>query len=438
MAWKTHQDSKFLFFILFMLLVLGGVEASAQISPVAQRTNVNPNIASSIKMENLPFQKSIDAATFVNQQIPNFTLEAGFGLDNIIDKSLSTFSIIAPEGSYYINIELEGIKDNRKFTIWSEDRRLMATPKIINAGQNQSFKFFANVRHLAIAQAEQDNNNAPKVGIRGDELISRNWDNRLSIDLAGEGVKLAKISIEQTNAPKILLAGDSTVTDQPSGDYASWGQILPAFISNHPIANHARGGETIKSFIFSLRWDKLTSNIRVGDIVLVQFGHNDSKSQWPRTYLAHDGAYPEYLRALVADVRQRGGRPVLISPVARRRFDSIGKIINTHKGYDEAVKNVAMQLGVPFIDLTKETTLFYESLGPDKSKLAFGNNGNDATHHNYYGAYVIAGMVAKSLKAHFPNIELDRSLAMEQGFPDFEATKLDEKLWPKIIDNLSK
>jgi len=130
--------------------------------------------------------------------------------------------------------------------------------------------------------------------------------------------------------------------------------------------------------------------------VLIQFGHNDEKKQWPRTYAAADGAYPAWLAAFVTDIRQRGGQPVLVTPVARRAFKD-GKIENTHAGYDAAVRATAKQLNVPLIDLTEKTTRMYEALGPDVSPLAFGNKGADKTHHNGYGAYTIACYVAKEL-----------------------------------------
>ncbi len=88
---------------------------------------------------------------------------------------------------------------------------------------------------------------------------------------------------------------------------------------------------------------------------------------------------------------------VLVAPVARRFFNEAGKINNTLAGYDSAVRQVANDLKIPFVDLTGLTTTFYETLGPDKSALAFGAKGTDKTHHNAYGAFFIANMVAQVL-----------------------------------------
>jgi lysophospholipase L1-like esterase len=206
-----------------------------------------------------------------------------------------------------------------------------------------------------------------------------------------------RIEVEPVRARRVLIAGDSTVTDQGGGDYASWGQMLPRFLHNDvAVANHARSGETMKSFVTSLRWDKLLGDLRAGDVVLLQFGHNDQKSQWPRTYADAARAYPAWLRALAADVQARGASVVLISPVSRRSFRD-GRIENTLAGYDAAVRQVAAELKVPFIDLTERTRVLYQALGPDASALAFANGGKDKTHHNAYGAWQIANYVAQAI-----------------------------------------
>src|SRR5690606_28031688 len=122
---------------------------------------------------------------------------------------------------------------------------------------------------------------------------------------------------------------------------------LPRFLSHDvSVANHARSGETMKSFVTSLRWDKLLGQVREGDIVLIQFAHNDQKKQWPRTYVSAEAGYPAWLKAFVADAQTRGAKVVLITPVARRFFKD-GKIENTHGQYDQAVRNVAAELKLP-------------------------------------------------------------------------------------------
>ena len=193
--------------------------------------------------------------------------------------------------------------------------------------------------------------------------------------------------------------------------------MLPRFLNGVSVANHARSGETMKSFVTSFRWDRLlqdrtstsTSGLPSGRCGAdPKFGHNDEKKQWLRTYAASDGAYPAYLAAFVADVRQRGAQPVLVTPVARRTFGKDGKIVNSHAGYDAAVSDVAARLHVPVIDLTQETQTFYETLGPDVASAAFANGGKEKTHHNAYGAYEIACFVAHDLSG-FGELKLKTS-----------------------------
>lgn len=336
-----------------------------------------------------------------------------------INVSAQAQSRPAAPGDYEVTVAVRGTGE--AVAVWSEDRRLMAAPVTLKAGETRTVKVIVNVRNAELAKAEQDATPVPKVGLRGSEPTDFTWDDQLTIRVTGG--ELAGVEMQPVQARRILLAGDSTVADQNGKDYASWGQMLPRFLDPKlSIANHARSGETMKSFVTSLRWDKLLSELRPDDVVLIQFGHNDEKKQWPRTYAAVDfkqkggGAYPAWLAAFVADVRQRGGQPVLVTPVARRSFKN-GRIENTHTGYDAAVRETAKTLNVPLIDLTEKTTRMYEALGPDLSPLAFGNKGEDKTHHNAYGAYVIACYVAHDLTV-LPGLNVGAAADLPACSPD--------------------
>lgn len=320
---------------------------------------------------------------------------AGYGFTSQLNGNEQAFSVRVPDGDYRVRIELDSGNRPSRTSLWSEDRRLMLPPVVLKRSEKRTVEFIANMRTPFLDGKSEQDVNAPKVGLRGDENISRNWDNRLTISASGpEIAQVRSITIEAVQPRRVFLAGDSTVSDQGGADYASWGQMLPRFLSNDvSVANHARSGETMKSFVTSLRWDKLLSQVREGDIVLIQFAHNDQKKQWPRTYVSAEAGYPAWLKAFAADAQTRGAQVVLISPVARRFFKD-GKIENTHGQYDQAVRAVAADLNLPLVDLTQQTTTFYEALGPDISPLAFGQNGADKTHHNAYGAWVIANYVA--------------------------------------------
>lgn len=340
----------------------------------------------------------------------------GYGMTSLPGGNEQAFSVKAAPGDYEVTVTLGGAKASRT-AIWAEDRRLMTAPVVLRAGETRTLTFVVNVRDALLVTSEQDSTTPPHVGLRGDDAEGRTWDDKLTLSFSGSAPAVQTVAIRPVTARRILIAGDSTVTDQAGGDYASWGQMLPRFVDPAvSVANHARSGETMKSFLTSLRWDKLMSETRPGDVVIIQFGHNDEKKQWPRTYAAADGAYPAFLSALVADIRQHGALPVLATPVARRSFKD-GRIENTHAGYDAAVRDVAAKLGVPVIDLTAKTAVLYEALGPDISALAFANDGKDKTHHNAYGAYMIACFVAHDLSA-LPGLNI-------RGAPDLPVCAAD-------------
>ncbi len=328
----------------------------------------------------------------------------GSGFVSIPDGNERAFSVKVTPGDYRVTVTLGGGAASRT-SVWAEDRRLVADPVVLAAGQTRTLSLIVNVRDTALVAQETDAVTPPHVFLRGDDAIGRDWDGALTISVSGAAPALAGLTVAPVQARRVLIAGDSTVADQAGADFASWGQMLPRFLDGVSVANHARSGETLKSFLTSLRWDRLLQDVRPGDVVLIQFGHNDEKTQWPRTYAAADGAYPAYLAAFVADVRQRGAQPVLVTPVARRTFGKDGRIENSHAGYDAAVREVAGRLNVPLIDLTRETTVFYEALGVDRASAAFANGGKEKTHHNAYGAYNIACFVARDL-SRMPELKL--------------------------------
>lgn len=332
---------------------------------------------------------------FETKIAPKYSDELGYGEDSFLNGNEQAFSVKLPEGDYKIEIKIKALEDT-KATIWSEERRLMLPVLNLKKGKNYNYSILANTRNTNV---KINNNNKlinSEVNLRGDDNKSRIWDDKLTISLSGENVKFQNIKFTPINQRRILLAGDSTVTDQPSSDFASWGQMLPAFFGTEVIINHARSGEAMRSFIASKRWAKLLEQTRKDDIVVIQFGHNDEKAQWPDSYADPEIVYPNLLKQLSDEVKGKGAFPVLVTPVARRNFTN-GKINNTHKGYDDAVRRIAKQENIPLIDLTLKTTEMYEALGPQISPQAFGNKGKDGTHHNAYGAYNIACYVASSL-----------------------------------------
>jgi lysophospholipase L1-like esterase len=243
------------------------------------------------------------------------------------------------------------------------------------------------------------------VRLKERERDSLTWDDKLTLEFIGEQAAVASLSIAAVNVPTLYLAGDSTVTDQAAADAASWGQVLPRFFTDSiAIANHAESGETLKSFLTSLRLDKVLEKLQRGDWLLIQFGHNDQKAQWPQTYAEAATTYRAYLRAYVAEARRRGATPILVTSPERGKLDSSGSVVTSHGDYPDAVRAVAREESVALIDLNAASKVFYETLGEQRIALAFTDEGRDRTHHSNYGAYELARAVVTGIRATEPRL----------------------------------
>lgn len=218
--------------------------------------------------------------------------------------------------------------------------------------------------------------------------------------------------------PALHLVGDSTMADKPDPPEQhperGWGQMLRAFLREPArLVNHAANGRSTKRFVDEGRWAHLLTQLEAGDVVLIQFGHNDQKADDPRRYAAADTDFKTYLRGFVADARGRGATAVLATPVSRRKFDAAGRIENTLGRYPAALREVAAELGVPLVDLNALTARHLEALGPEASKAEFmwiepgrwsgvPQGRRDDTHYVERGARAVAALAVQALRAQVP------------------------------------
>ncbi|HZG13940.1 MAG TPA: rhamnogalacturonan acetylesterase [Candidatus Bathyarchaeia archaeon] len=244
-----------------------------------------------------------------------------------------------------------------------------------------------------------------------ESFVIRVDDRPFSVAFVGPAPHVAVMNIEMIeHAPTIFLAGDSTVTDQVSGQYpcTGWGQVLPLFFHDGiAVANHARSGRSSKSFIAEGRLEYIWRQIRPGDYVLIQFGHNDQKTDERGT--DPFTTYRDYLKVYLDGAKKAGAAPVLITPVHRRHFNDDGQLIDTHGPYLEAMKQVAEEEQVPLIDLAAQSKRLIEQLGDEASKRLFmrldpgefanfPNGLQDDTHFQERGAIKIAELVAEEIR----------------------------------------
>ncbi|TDE89165.1 rhamnogalacturonan acetylesterase [Occultella glacieicola] len=205
---------------------------------------------------------------------------------------------------------------------------------------------------------------------------------------------------------RILLAGDSTVAACPPHEapMSGWGAHLATFTPGVVVHNFAKGGATTASLRADGLWDALLWEAAAGDVVLLQFGHNDQKQP---EVLGASAGYTANLTRMLTEVREAGAAPVLCTSVQRRRFAG-GAVAATHGDYPDAVRDLAAAQRVPLIDLTAATTELYESLGEQGSMSLFtrfgpGEHPNypdgiaDDTHFNVTGATAVARIVADAL-----------------------------------------
>ncbi|MEO8018906.1 MAG: rhamnogalacturonan acetylesterase [Pseudomonadota bacterium] len=327
---------------------------------------------------------------------PVYDAERGFGFEG--DAS-GKFSVRLPAGNYRVSVRLGGQRTIAYTTVHAEQRRLMLERVETARDQTVDRSFIVNVRTADLAPLPANATGGPAVLLKPRELGSATWDDKLTLAFANADGTVRSLKIENVDVPTLYLAGDSTVTDQGTAPSASWGQMLPRFFAPEiAVANHAESGETLKSFVTEMRLDKLLSALKTGDWVMIQFGHNDQKVQWPQTYVEAATTYRSWLRTYIAEVRRRGATPILVTSPERRNFDAAGHIVPSLGDYPDAVRAVAKEEGVALIDLNLMSIRFYEALGPDISPRAFADGGRDQTHHNEYGAYALARMVAEGVR----------------------------------------
>jgi lysophospholipase L1-like esterase len=322
----------------------------------------------------------------------------------------------ALEGNYRVTVQLSA-PGRVSVALLAEQRRLMLEGIPLNGEELVSRSFVVNVRKPGLAALPANATGGTTVRLKPRELGSASWDDHLSIEVTAPGV-LRAIRAEPVVVPTLYLAGDSTVTDQAVAPSGSWGQFLTRYFDDGiAIANHAESGETLKSFVSEQRLDKLLEQLKSGDWVMIQFGHNDQKTQWPQTYAEAATTYRAWLRTYIAEIRRRAATPILVTSPERRNFDAQGRIVPTLGEYPGAVRAIAREENVALLDLNAMSVRFYETLGPELSPRAFADEGRDQTHHNAYGARSLARMVIEALRStdHTFTAGLEKHIAADAG-----------------------
>jgi lysophospholipase L1-like esterase len=174
------------------------------------------------------------------------------------------------------------------------------------------------------------------------------------------------------------------------------------------IENRAMNGRSTKTFISEGRWKAIVNDLRKGDYVFIQFGHNDESKEKGERYTPPED-YRKNLVRFVEEVRAKNANPVLLTPVMRRRFDKDGNFVDTHGEYPDIVRSVAKEQNVPLIDMHRKSEAVIKKYGPEDSRKLFlqlkaGENPNypngieDNTHFNPFGANEMAKLAVEGIR----------------------------------------
>ena len=229
-------------------------------------------------------------------------------------------------------------------------------------------------------------------------------------------------SAGQENGQKIVLRlmGDSTMADKDlskENPERGWGQRLPSHLDTSVcVYNYAQNGRSTKSFIDRGLWDHVKRDLRSGEYLFIQFGHNDAKADDPERYAPAFGAYQDNLRKFIGYALETGAKPVLFTPVSRRWFDDEGRLKkDCHGDYPAAVFQIGEEFGVPVIDANAITQAWLESLGDEASRKYYmwieagtcprhPDGLEDNTHTNVAGARKLVELLLPAIVEVIPDL----------------------------------
>ena len=194
----------------------------------------------------------------------------------------------------------------------------------------------------------------------------------------------------------IFICGDSTAAafNPAETTTVGWGQLLGDHLPGVQISNHAMAGRSTRTFLQEGRLQALDTLIAPGDLVVVQFAHNDEGNK-PERHTEPRGDYTENLRTFIRFIRERSGVPVLMTSICIRLWEN-GVLLPSHEPYREAMERVAGAEKVPFLDLYADTAAIVSSLGEEGSRSLYRE---DNTHTLRAGADLFAAAAARRLSS---------------------------------------
>lgn len=373
----------------------------------------------------------LDTRAISNTSVGKESLTDGF----LTGESPFYFSVKLPEGNYDVKVTVGDDNGTSDVAIRAENRRMFVNRLVTTKGGHKTVSFTVNVRDSFIAGTNR------KVRLKEREHRYLHWDNKLTLEFNSASPRINAIEINpDRKAVSVFLAGNSTVVDGAGEPFSAWGQMFPWFFKPGEVAvvNLAESGETLSGFIAARRFEKMLSMMKPGDYAFVEFGHNDQKQKG-----AGIGAFTTYKKDLeyfIDEVKKKGGSPVLVTSVQRRRFEE-GRIVETLGDYPAAVRQTAKERGIALIDLNAMSKTLFEAMGEQGSLQAFVHVPADTypgqhepiadnTHFMPYGAYEVAKLMVAGVR----NARLDLAKSLKPDIPAFDPEKpgaFESFYWPK-------
>lgn len=336
-----------------------------------------------------------------------FSEEIGYGYDFLPawdgkSNSPFLFSVNVPDGNYKVTVTLGSKRDAGQTTVRAESRRMYVNNLSTHKGELAPQTFIVNKRNMTIKGNE-------KVKIKPREKTSKNWDDKLTLEFNGPAPRVSYIDIEPvTDVPTLFLCGNSTVVDNDAEPYTGWGQMLPYFFNeNVSVANYAESGLSANTFLGGKRLEKALTQMKKGDYVVIEFGHNDQKQKGTGTGAYYSFAF--YIKQFIDEAKLKGATPILVTPTRRRQFDKSGNIKDTHADYPAAIRDIAERENLPVVDFQEMTKQMLEAAGEENSKKMFVHYPMDTfegqtkelkdnSHFSNFGAYLVSKCFIEGIK----------------------------------------
>ena len=411
-----------------LLFLVYAVFSSAQ----AQRAEDQPltppaPVSAEFKFSFTPAQPASAGFTTVAAGT-SYTSERGHGFDLGTKPGADTpffFSVKVSEGNYRVTVTFGDPTGESNTTLRSESGHLHVTNLSTAAGQFVTRTFYANVRRpqLPPPPANAPGGKIVNMFLAG-EAEARHWDEKLTLEFNGPRPALAALEIvKDDRVPTLFTAGDSTVGDPRRGPGGNWPTQLCQWLKPEiSLCNAAEGGETTKSFITGQRMDKVLSQMKAGDFLHVQFGHNDSKPQGPQSYTDPATTFKAYLHVLLAETRRRGATLVLVTPMERRaNGDTVGP-------WARAMREFAQQENIPLIDQWAASKQLWTALDAD-----VGTAFSDQTHLSGYGGFLLSKLMVTGIRQNVPALArfiADDFIPMNPAHPEPPPAYLKESPGP--------